>query len=63
MENSDEAPSVRELRRAAKVAAQLNDFLERCSRHKTLPLLIGYDLDDLSQRFTDAADEMEKANG
>jgi hypothetical protein len=53
---------VRELRRAAYVAAQLDRFLERCERTRVIgDLLAGYDLDDLSKRFTEAADKMMAA--
>lgn len=58
VENSDDRPTVRELRRAAHVAAQLDAFLERCNRYGVTDLT-GCDLDDLSGRFTAAAERMK----
>lgn len=54
--------SPKTLRAAAKQLWELDQFLFECMKAGAMPLLIGYDLDDLANRFDDAARVMfEKA--
>jgi hypothetical protein len=49
------------LRSAARQALELDELLDNAMRQKLMPLLIGYDLDHLSQEFEQAAVRLQKA--
>lgn len=55
----DNPISARQFRTAARRAEMLDEFLSRAMTAKTMPLLIGFDLEFLASQFDDAADKMK----